>query len=214
MIHVYAVLEEGAEVPPLEGVDSVPVAPCAVDGLTAAISVLREPAEPTDANLVRHADVVDRLATVNGAVIPARFTRPLASREALEAAVSPKTAELHAALARVRGCVELGVLVFRPHGEDAPRAATGREYLRAKLDEQRIFDHLAQPLEDHARASTPRRAASPNLVLGRTYLVESRRVDAFRGAVAALTREHPDLSIVCTGPWPPYNFVDPEPEGR
>jgi len=32
-------------------------------------------------------------------------------------------------------------------------------------------------------------------------------VDAFAAAVARLQDEHPELSILCTGPWPPYSFV-------
>jgi hypothetical protein len=216
MIHVYAVLEANAEVPPFEGIDDEPVAAVAVEGLTAAISVLRQPAEPSGDNLVRHADVVDLLARVNGAVVPARFATTLASREALAAAVGPRAPELRAALARVRGCVELSVLVFRPAAEPAPpvepRAATGGEYLRRRLAERttadRLADELTAPLEHHARASVGKRVASPNVVLGRRYLVESGRVDAFRAAVLAVTREHPELSIVCTGPWPPYSFVE------
>jgi hypothetical protein len=216
MIHVYAMLEENAEVPPFEGIDDEPVAAMAVEGLTAAVSVLRQPAEPSGDNLVRHADVVDLLARINPAVVPARFTRPLESPEALAAAVGPRAPELRAALARVRGCVELSVLVFRPAAERGPTetapASTGGEYLRLRLAEQtaaeRLAEELTAPLARHARASVARRVASPNFVLGRRYLVESPRVDAFRAGVLAVTREHPELSIVCTGPWPPYSFVE------
>ena len=216
MIHVYAVLDENAEVPPFEGIDDEPVAALPVEGLTAAISVLRQPAEPSGDNLVRHADVVDLLARVNNAVVPARFARPLESREALVAAMGPRAPELRAALARVRGCLELSVLVFRPAAERAsslkPRALTGAEYLRLRLAERtaadRLTEELTTPLARHARASVAKRVSSPNFVLGRRYLVEAGRVDAFRAAVLAVTREHPKLSIICTGPWPPYSFVE------
>ena len=39
-----------------------------------------------------------------------------------------------------------------------------------------------------------------------SYLVATRNVPAFRKAVDALEEAHPELTIVCTGPWPPYSF--------
>ena len=43
--------------------------------------------------------------------------------------------------------------------------------------------------------------------LNAAYLVERAQVAAFRGTVSALAAEHPTLQFLCTGPWPPYNFV-------
>ena len=40
------------------------------------------------------------------------------------------------------------------------------------------------------------------------YLVDERAVEPFRGVVERLQLSHPDTAILCTGPWPPYSFVN------
>ena len=39
------------------------------------------------------------------------------------------------------------------------------------------------------------------------YLVPEDAVPEFRGVVERLQAAHPDLGLVCTGPWPPYSFA-------
>ena len=41
-----------------------------------------------------------------------------------------------------------------------------------------------------------------------SYLVPDPELDRFKRVVSRLAVEHPELAIVCTGPWPPYSFVD------
>ena len=47
-----------------------------------------------------------------------------------------------------------------------------------------------------------------SLPLRAAYLVDRAHVDAFVAAVRALQREHAGLSVLCTGPWPPYSFAE------
>ena len=49
--------------------------------------------------------------------------------------------------------------------------------------------------------------ATPQLLLSGAYLVSRERTDEFRRCVESLGRDHPDLRILCTGPWPPYHFT-------
>ena len=49
--------------------------------------------------------------------------------------------------------------------------------------------------------------AGERLLLSAAYLVPRDGVDDFRGEVVKLERAHPDLALVCTGPWPPYSFA-------
>jgi hypothetical protein len=37
--------------------------------------------------------------------------------------------------------------------------------------------------------------------------VQTDTVPAFRDEIERLQRGHPELTIVCTGPWPPYSFA-------
>ena len=43
---------------------------------------------------------------------------------------------------------------------------------------------------------------------GRKSEVRRFDVDGNAGAEAALERLHRELTMVCTGPWPPYSFAD------
>lgn len=41
------------------------------------------------------------------------------------------------------------------------------------------------------------------------YLVDNASLANMQRAVRRLMRTHPNLHFLCTGPWPPYHFVDP-----
>ena len=82
--------------------------------------------------------------------------------------------------------------------------------MRTRLTEekarQRIAEELHEPLARSARASTRFGGASSDL-LRAAYLVPREDVAAFSEHVRRLEAAHPDLTIVCTGPWPPYSFA-------
>ena len=69
-------------------------------------------------------------------------------------------------------------------------------------DVSAIHARLSGLAREHARleGSEPLRAA---------YLVDRAAVDGFVAAVRELQHEHRGLSILCTGPWPPYSFAEP-----
>ena len=186
MIHVYGVVEELRELPPVPGVDGAPLERRRVEGLELVVSD-GATSEVTQAAVLRHAEVVEGLMSRSEAVLPAQFGRPFGDGDELEAAIRPKARELERGLERVRGCVEFGL---RLAGE-SPDAASGTEYMRARLTQQRAVE----PLERLSRA------ASAN-----AYLVPAEQVEEFREAVRRIQDEHPELTIVCTGPWPPYSF--------
>ena len=95
----------------------------------------------------------------------------------------------------------------------------GRAYLmtrlaeeqRARAERQQAEAQVAEihgPLAQLAVDSVQQVLVTPRLLLTAAYLVERDRVEDFRQAVAALSDAHPALSLLCTGPWPPYNFID------
>ena len=113
---------------------------------------------------------------------------------------------------RVRGCVEIGLRVFADDARPATaEESTGREYMLGRLAELRGVERLAADLHESlaagTRASSCRLLASPQLLLSATYLLSRREVESFRIAVAGAEREYPELTFVCTGPWPPYSFA-------
>ena len=215
MIYVYGVMAAPAPVSDLVGVEDALVEATEVDGLTLALSRLGDdgPA-PSDAAVLRHAEVVEALARTGAAVLPARFGLAFADDAALAEGVRERRAALEAALAHVEGCVELGLRVLAPEQGDAAAGATGGgDYLRARLRETEARERLAAELHDALAARSrdaQRAAAADRWLLSSAYLVPVAEVDGFRRAFESLEASHPELELLLTGPWPPYSFAPTE----
>ncbi len=142
------------------------------------------------------------------ALLPARFGTRLSDPEAARL-VRESRAGLLDALERVRDAVELALSVAV--GDDLDRgdaaAGPGTAYLQRRLAEQRALAgaraHL-EPLHELSRAQADGRVADGRLRCA--FLVGRDRQTAFLACVAAIDAAHPELEIVCTGPWPPYSF--------
>jgi hypothetical protein len=213
VLHVYAFLAPPTAIPDVRGVDSAPLEVEAAVGVDAVVSRHDAAVVASEAAILAHARVVEALAASNDAVLPARFGSAHANGASLHDALAERAPELEAALARVRGCVELGVRALAPVRETAD-ASSGAAYMRARLEQRRDVERLADsvhaPLAALAREATRTVGATPRLLLSAAYLVPKEEVAAFRGAVAKVEAEHRDLGIVCTGPWPPYSFATAE----
>lgn len=214
MLYVYAFVERPASIPDVAGIDSAGLETMAAAGLDVVIS--RHQAlsvEASEAAVIAHAGVVEALSASNEAVLPARFGGAHKDADALRAAVADRESELTAALARARGCVELGVRALTPAAQ-AVAASSGAAYMRARLerrrDTERLADELHVPLAALSREATRTVGATPRLLLSAAYLVPKGEVAQFGEVVARLQGEHPDLGIVCTGPWPAYSFATAE----
>jgi len=214
VLYVYAFVERPASVPDVKGLDDAALRIENAGELDVVVSrheaLPREASEPA---VLAHARVVEALAASNDAVLPARFGGAHADAAALRAAVAARQHELTAALARVRGCVELGVRVLAPAAEPTT-AATGAAYMQARLERRREAERLADevhaPLAALAHQATQTVGATQRLLLTAAYLVPKDEVSAFTQLVEKLQAGHPDLGIVCTGPWPPYSFATTE----
>jgi gas vesicle protein GvpL/GvpF len=215
MLYLYALTEHPAAVPTTPGIDETPLAAERLDGIEAVVGVLdTERVEPSESVILAHARVVDEVAALNAAVLPARFGRGYADAEALRRAVGPSTDVLRDALARVRGCLELGLRVLAKPEGSALTGESGREYMLGRLEERRrveqLADELHAPLAALARAETRSVGTTPQLVLSASYLVPREDLDAFQAALRELELAHPAVTIACTGPWPPYSFATVE----
>ena len=181
---------------------------------------------PSPENLWRHERVVESLMT-DHTLLPSRFGTTLRDEDALAETIAPHVDELSAGLERVRGCVELGVRVLWSAGSaGGPEeiaaangsATSGRDYMLARLAEERrrrrveeraasLFDQVHEALVPLARDGTRLVVSGPVPVLKSAYLVERGRTEHFRARLRAVRSDHPNLRVLCTGPWPPYNFV-------
>jgi hypothetical protein len=165
----------------------------------------------TPDTLWRHEEVVEALMEDRD-LLPVRFGTRLADDAAAARTLSAQRAEFERALERVRGAVELSVrgVFVEPGARSAPEAS-GTDYLRLKREasaaQAAVARGVHEPLAALARAHMLRSPRSPAEALRAAYLVERRDVRQFARQVAELDDGHPDLRLLCTGPWPPYSFA-------
>jgi Gas vesicle synthesis protein GvpL/GvpF len=209
VIHLYAFTGAEAALPELAGIGGAPVEGRAFGAVAAVVgSVAAPPDASRDA--VRHGLVTEALVESVDAVLPARFGEAFRDESALAAAVEPQLGVLAGALARVSGCVEVGVRILREQEVDAP-AADGSGYMRARLaavaGDEAAVAALHRTLSARAQASVAPTVSSRNARLDAAYLVRRTDVDEFGRAVRRYADEHPGVAVLCTGPWAPYSFV-------
>ena len=225
MIYVYAVTDPPPEPsPPITGMDDQPTELLLTHGIAVAISRHTHGRFTATADHVcRHERVIEAFMH-DRAVLPARFGTTFREDHDLHTAIGSRADALVAGLNKVRGCVELGVRVLandfatQPASDPAPSIMTtsGRAWMLARLDRERqternrqadesLASSLHQPLAALARDA--RLELRPSRFLATAaYLVPRDKIDPFTATVRSLTSAHPDLRILCTGPWPPYNF--------
>jgi hypothetical protein len=192
---------------PLEGI-------CEGDLLAVISRHTDPPGDPALDALWVHERVVEQIMA-DRAVLPMRFGTRLRDDGAVKEVLAARHQEFVATLERVRGRVEVSVRAMQPPGaraaDPAPVATSGREYLEARLRNGRAGDRAAQtlhePLARMAVESSRRPARAADELLRASYLIDSAALARFRANVERLQRTHPDMAILCTGPWPPYSFV-------
>ena len=105
-------------------------------------------------------------------------------------------------------------------------AGPGRNYLLKRMQEQVVIEEMRRRAIDlsetihrtllaYASEGMCDSFVSPSLVMRAHYLVERARGEQFRQVVAGLESEPRDskgtgIHFLCSGPWPPYNFIDQE----
>jgi Gas vesicle synthesis protein GvpL/GvpF len=214
VLYLYAFSERPTTLPTTLGIGSTPLAVESLDAIDAVIGEIdAKLVEQSNDAILAHAHVVDALASLNAAVLPARFGRGYDDAAALRRAVEERADVLRAALDRVRGCVELGLRALAPEGKPSLSGASGREYMLGRLEERRSASRLADELHAPLAALAQehrRNVGEMPLFLSAAYLVPREAVDAFRSMVARLEQAHPELTLACTGPWPAYSFATAE----
>jgi gas vesicle protein GvpL/GvpF len=217
-LHVYALTEHPAALPQTAGIAGAQLRAIEIGDIDAVVSEARTTSAVAGEEAVfAHARVVDDLLAANDAVLPSRFANGFGDEAALQAAIAERAARLRDALERVRGNVEIGLRVLAAARRETSDASSGRAYLTGRLAEVQAARHAAEqihgPLATASRADTLNVLATPELLLSAAYLVPRSDVAAFRARVQRLDDEHPELTFVCTGPWPPYSFATVDANG-
>ena len=158
--YLYGVVANGADPPPVAGVDPRDQVVVLAEGPVAGVAsrvLLSEfdeaalvdrlaDAEWLEQKIRAHEQVVEA-ALASGAVVPCRFCTVYRDESELRRFLSERGDALAEALARVEGRVELGVKAFaaRPAAAgEASQAESGRAYLEARRREQQARQELAR----------------------------------------------------------------------
>jgi hypothetical protein len=222
MLHLYAIVEPCTQCSGL-GLDGEQLAAIDCGEVVAVASEHAKPlgSAPTEEALWEHERVLEALLD-GGPVLPVRFGVHFADGEALRDELQSRGAQLAKALADIRGRVEVGVrLLARGDARESDDegdavVGPGARYLLRLLAERREAERKLEtvrtrlaPLAVAERSELLPRPGTPATA---AFLVERHLLERFRSAAGELERELADVALVCTGPWPPYNFVD-EPLG-
>ena len=172
----------------------------------------------------RHENVIEALMD-RRAVLPVRFGTALSSHLDVVDLLCRRCMIFSQDLERLRGCVEIGLRLLPRTADDAPAVALeqpavgpGTAFLRAKLARQRdiearrtrVLERVRDVHEGLARLAIASHVAAGGAnqdTVSVAFLVPRDAVDGFRVAVGEIAPTHPEITLFCTGPWPPYSFV-------
>lgn len=165
------------------------------------------------------------------AVVPMKLLTIFESDFRALAEIGRRRQELDRSIRRVAGKREWGVRIRSIPGSGVVRpvrrVTTGASYLAAKKQARdatrelvargqsrvnRAFAGLAALAVDAQRHPPPSGGEQKTrLLLDAAFLVETRGTARFRAAVRHLARDlgRDGYGVEVTGPWPPYNFIEP-----
>ena len=205
MIEVFAITDrDDLPLPDTEGLERV-----CHEGMAGVFIRRQARPEASAEALWDHEQIVEQLME-DRAVLPLRYGTLLRDEGELRGVMEERSAEFAQLLDLVRGRVELAVRVLAESADDEvdEKPRSGRAYMetlarRRKSSEEAVA--ALEPLESVAEAAVKRESAGDLTRL--SFLVERGRVEDFNVRLDELRGEHPELSMTCTGPWPPYSFV-------
>jgi hypothetical protein len=181
---------------------------------------------------VAHESVVEFFARQAGVtVIPMKLLTMFSSAKRAVTDTRSRLRDIEAIVNRIAGCEEWGVrITHRPaapsHPARRPRSSSGTAFLTAKKavrdvarrsagaaaeDAERAYAMLSSMARAaRRREGAPLGATSPPL-LDAAFLVPATGRRRFRAAVKELADSSAaETHVTLTGPWPSYNFIQPE----
>jgi hypothetical protein len=172
---------------------------------------------------VRHQRVMSEIGAKT-TVLPARFGAVFLSDDSLAKDVKRRKPTLVAAFKRLADCEEWGIKVFRtaqPAVAVAMTARSGLDYLKQKAATMparkspaaaKELDEFAAKLTNVAKdvAQTGKASAGqPGLEWQASFLLPKAKKKEWEKVLRDYARKWgADRRIDCSGPWPPYSFVE------
>lgn len=180
-----------------------------------------------------HEAVVEYVARAKGAVVvPTKLFTMFSSMDKAAADVGASRSAIDRAMRHIAGCEEWGVRITRRRGAVAPpaavaRPASGAAFLAAKKDArdeaaniraaslaaaETAFERLSRLAKDaHQRPRRQEPGSNPP-ILEAAFLVTAAKRARFKAEAArqAALVAPAGADMTLTGPWPAYNFIEPE----
>jgi hypothetical protein len=236
LIYLYAITDQPeTPLPTLNGLEEVPLFSLVQSEIAAVVSTItlvngHSALPPSETNLWRHEAVLESLMK-DRTVLPVRYGAMFADESTAMGVLTAHYQSFVHGLDRVRGRVELSLRVLWENEEIKPmkpnyRKAfnnngcmnSGREYLYSRLNAEHLQQAIhfqAEKLVAELHPVLVRLSVEhyhqillrPSLLVKAAYLVEQGQELNFRREVERLRQAYPTLRFLCTGPWPPYNFV-------
>ncbi len=214
---LYCICQQGVDEPPQEpGIRVV-----TGYGLAAVVSGVEEPtAAPSVSSLLEYERVVEAIHA-RQTVIPLRYGCRMENEEQIVRLLEDRCQEYKALLDRLRGMTEMGIRLLWPTSAvplpDIPQSP-GTAYLASLRnrynsqdalapEEAQLADRIADSL---ARWSTDQRreisSSGQGRMLSLYFLTPKSRSEEFRKKAREISPP-PEVKLLLSGPWPPYNFV-------
>jgi hypothetical protein len=224
-LYLYALAGESLGVGLGEGLAGEPLRWVGAGGPGAIVGEAGEKPAVTPEALAAHDAVVQRLAGVIPALLPARFGQTVSGETDLLTWLSTRRKELEEALTLVDGCVQMTLRVFA--GPDAPdevdtpeppdeSLGPGARYMQARREaaaRARALPEIAplrealRPFLRAERVERPRSATSGRLRATAYDLVKRGEAEIYARTVAEAAPHLDVWKVTATGPWPPYAFA-------
>ncbi len=197
MIYLYAITpRSGRPLPDRAGMGDQALEKLEIGPVDAVISRCLGGRFPlSESNLWIHEGVVESLMKTR-CTLPVRFGTYLSDEEALVELIARNLDTLLVDIVRLEGCVELGLRVL---------GASPEEHETGELSAMRIHESILAEVEG-SLDTTP--GAQGALLTG-IYLVKKDRLQHVQAHIGRLRARFEGLNFLCTGPWPPYHFVNP-----
>lgn len=194
-LYLYAIVERLPPRwrPPGVSVGPAPVVARAVEGFVVLVSAIDALPVAGPRSFALHHDVVGSAMRAR-ALLPLRFGTVIAAA-ALEPWLRGQRPVVAAALAQVRGCVEMSVKLLRLNG-DGPEGA----------DLVALGQRLAERAGLAAWRYRPAERGG-NVAASVAFLVPRDDVTSFLARIAPVASHATGVAVVPTGPWPAYSFV-------
>jgi hypothetical protein len=214
---VYAIVDSPSPEIEERGLDGRPLRTVTQGELAAVVSKHDAPrVARSAANLWDYEQVMERLMA-GRTILPMRFGTVLSDERETLAMIRKRALDLQRALDRLRGAVELGIRAGwreppEPSGPNASGAhgRDGMEYMLKRLALHRQVSDLVDrldPLATLARDIRLQLLGRDEHPVRKAYLVNREHVEEFTERVREIDERHPEIELVCTGPWPPYSFA-------